>query len=112
MPGVGKSLTFRTIGITHDGRRVLKFDHDKTRKHSPIVDEMGKIIIVESKSIADYLDQMDAMGEDLAEYESLYGYSMGSTEPRLPIYFYPDYDFEITDELTNYKMTEESEEQE
>jgi len=109
MPGVGKSLTFRTIGITNDGRRVLKFDHDKNRKHSPIVDEMGKIIIVESKSIADYLDQMDTMGEDMAEYESLYGYSMGSTEPRIPIYNYPDYDFEITEELTNFEIAEHSE---
>ncbi len=109
MPGVGKSLTFRTIGITHDGRRVLMFDHDKTRKHSPIVDEMGKIIIAESKSIADYLDQMDAMGEDLSEYESLYGYSMGSTEPREPIYNYPVYDFEITDELTNYEKVDSPE---
>ena len=106
MPGVGKSLTFRTIGITHDGRRILEFDHDKNRWHSPIIDEMGKIMIVESKSISDYLDQMNAMGEDLSEYESLYGYSLGLTEPRIPIYHYPAYDFETTNELTNFKMAE------
>ncbi len=106
MPGVGKSLTFRTIGITHDGRRILEFDHDKNRWHSPIIDEMGKIMIVESKSISDYLDQMIAMGEDLSEYESLYGYSLGLTEPRIPIYHYPAYDFETTNELTNFEVAD------
>jgi lysine 2,3-aminomutase len=109
MPGVGKSLTFRTIGITNDGRRILKFDQDQTRKHSPTADEMGKIFIVESKSIANYLNQMENMGEDMMEYKSLYGYSMGSTEPRDPIYSYPDYDFEITKELTNFEITHQSE---
>ncbi len=111
MPGVGKSLTFRTIGITHDGRRILEFDHDKNRWHSPIIDEMGKIVIVESKSIAEYLEQMMAMGEDLSEYESLFGYSLGLTEPRMPIYNYPAYDFEVTDELTNFEMAELTEQQ-
>jgi lysine 2,3-aminomutase len=111
LPGVGKSLTFKTIGITNDGRRVLQFDHDHSRKHSPIIDEMGEIIIVESKSIADYLEQMEEMGEDLMEYDSLYGYSIGSTEPRIPIYKYPDYKFKITDELTNYEPEEIPKEQ-
>ncbi|MFV0267867.1 MAG: KamA family radical SAM protein, partial [Draconibacterium sp.] len=49
LPGVGKSLTFRTIGITRYGRRILEFDHDRTRNHSPIIDTMGKVIIIESK---------------------------------------------------------------
>jgi len=104
LPGLGKSLTFRSIGITNDGRRILKFNHDQNRKHSPIADQMGKVVIVESKSIADYLDQMEKMGEDMTEYNSLYGYSMGSTEPRVPIYKYPDYDFEVTKELTNFEI--------
>jgi lysine 2,3-aminomutase len=105
LPGVGKSLTFRTIGITHDGRRILQFDHDKSRRHSPIIHQMGKINIVESKSIPEYIEQMVKMGEDYTEYQSLYGYSMGVNEPRMPVYKYPDYDFEITDELTNYETT-------
>jgi len=109
LPGIGKSLTFRVVGITHDGRRVLKYDHDKNRKHSPVADQMGKVLIVESKSIADYLNQMKEMGENMAEYASLYGYSMGSTEPRVPIYKYPDYDFEITKELTNFEISQHSE---
>ena len=37
LPGVGKSLTFRTIGITCNGRRVLEFEHDSNRRHSPII---------------------------------------------------------------------------
>lgn len=105
LPGVGKSLTFRTIGITEDGRRILEFDHDKYRHHSPIINEMGKVVIIESKTIREYLLQLDKIGEDLSEYESLYGYSIGVTEPRIPIYQYPEYKFDVTDELTNFEMT-------
>ncbi len=104
LPGVGKSQSFRTIGITHDGRRILEFAHDPNRNHSPIVDEMGKVVIIESKSINTYMRQLKTMGEDLADYDSLYGYSIGATEPRIPIYEYPGYAFEPTGELTNFKM--------
>ncbi len=104
LPGVGKSLTFRTIGITRYGRRILQFDHDRTRNHSPIIDKMGKVIVIESKSISEYLRQMEDMGEDAKEYEGVYGYSMGETEPRMPIYEYPDYDFNITKELTHFDL--------
>jgi lysine 2,3-aminomutase len=101
LPGVGKSLTFRTIGITRYGRRILAFDHDRTRHHSPVIDEMGKVIVIESKSITEYLRQLEDMGEDRNEYEGVFGYSLGETEPRMPIYEYPQYDFEVTDELTH-----------
>ena len=101
LPGVGKSLTFRVIGITRYGRRILEFDHDATRVHSPIIEKMGKIVLVESKSISEYLNQLEEIGEDRKDYEGIYGYSMGETEDRLPIYEYPEYDFEITDRITN-----------
>ncbi len=107
LPGVGKSLTFRTIGILPDGRRILEFDHDIYRRHSPIVDEMGKVVIIESKSIRTYLVQLSEIGEDLADYESLYGYSIGVTEPRISVYKYPEYDFEITKDFTNFEMITE-----
>ena len=42
LPAVGKSLTFRVIGITRYGRRILEFDHDPTRAHSPITDRMAR----------------------------------------------------------------------
>ena len=101
LPGVGKSLTFRTIGITHDGRRILEFDHDSTRYHSPIIEKIGKVTIIESKSIHDYLLQLDNMGEDVTEYASIYGYSLSETEPRIPIYEYPSYDYRVTEKMTN-----------
>ncbi len=105
MPGVGKSLSFRVIGITRQGRRILEFDHDYTRKHSPIIDKMGRVIVVESKPIREYLLQLEnTMGEDRTEYDSIYGYSMGETEPVASIYKYPKYDFEITDKITNLKI--------
>jgi len=104
LPGVGKSLTFRTIGITYDGRRILEFDHDPTRTHSPIIHELGKVVIIESKPIIEYLQQLDEMGEDISDYESIWGYSIGETEPRLPIYEYPDYDYEQTEELSNLEI--------
>jgi len=108
LPGVGKSLTYRTIGITVDGRRILEFDHDQTRTHSPIIHKMGKVIIIESKSISDYLDQLEAMGEDSSEYNSLWGYSIGETEERMAVYEYPDYPFNITDEMTNLDISKQS----
>lgn len=104
LPGVGKSLTFRVIGITRYGRRILEFDHDATRIHSPIIHTMGKVIIVESKSISEYLQQLEALGEDTSEYANLYGYSLGETEPRMSIYEYPEYDFDIARELTNLQV--------
>jgi lysine 2,3-aminomutase len=107
LPAVGKSLTFRTIGITRYGRRILEFDHDPTRAHSPIIDRMGKVVIIESKSVAEYLRQMDEIGEDTSEYQGVYGYSLGETEPRMPLYEYPPYDFEVTETMTNLELEEE-----
>lgn len=104
LPGVGKSLTFRAIGITRYGRRILEFDHDANRVHSPIIHKMGKVVIVESKTISEYLQQLDEMGEDTVEYKSLYGYSIGETEPRIPVYEYPEYDYKLTDKLTNLEV--------
>lgn len=104
LPGVGKSLTFRVIGITRYGRRILEFDHDSTRVHSPIINKMGKVIIVESKSISQYLQQLEDMGENPEDYHGIFGYSLGETEPRIPIYEYPPFDFKITDEMTNLKI--------
>ena len=104
LPGVGKSMTFRTIGITRYGRRILQFDHDSTRNHSPITGKIGKIIIIESKSIHEYLNQLEELGEKKEEYDGLYGYSMGQTEERPSIYEYPEYEFEITKEFSNLEI--------
>jgi lysine 2,3-aminomutase len=104
LPGVGKSLTFRVIGITRYGRRILQFDHDHTRNHSPIIDKMGKMVIIESKSISEYLDQLEKMGEKREDYQGIYGYSIGETEPRMKIYEYPEYAFVPTEEMTNLKV--------
>jgi lysine 2,3-aminomutase len=103
LPGVGKSMTYRVIGITRNGRRILEFDHDQTRSHSPIIKKMGKFVIAESKSIAAYLDQLEEMGENRKEYETIWGYSMGETEKRAPVYEYPDFDFELTPTFTNFE---------
>jgi lysine 2,3-aminomutase len=104
LPGVGKSMTFRVIGITRYGRRILEFDHDITRTHSPIIEKMGKVIIIESKSIHEYLNQLEDLGENKKEYKGLYGYSLGQTEERLPLYEYPEYEYEITKEYTNLEL--------
>ncbi|KAF5084750.1 hypothetical protein DSECCO2_75990 [anaerobic digester metagenome] len=104
LPGVGKSLTFKTIGITRWGRRILEFDHDHTRWHSPIIHKMGKVVIIESKPIGEYLHQLEDMGENPQDYRSVWGYSIGETEARLPVFDYPKYDFKITDAMTNLKI--------
>ncbi len=107
LPGVGKSLTFRVIGITRSGRRIIEFDHDSTRWHSPIIDNLGKIAVVESKSIREYLNQLESMGEDTNEYSSIWNYSVGVTEARMPIYEYPSYDYEVTNEISNLDIPKE-----
>jgi len=103
LPGVGKSMTFTTIGITNDGRRILEFSHDHKRRHSPVIDSMGKVVIIESKSISDFLKQMETMGENPLDYSTIWGYSLSETSDRMSVFQYPNYDFNITDELTNYE---------
>lgn len=103
LPGVGKSLTYRTIGITNDGRRILEFSHDETRNHSPIIDSMRDVVIIESKSINSYLKQLDDMGEDKDEYRTLWGYSASETENRPTIYEYPEFNYELTSALTHFR---------
>lgn len=104
LPGVGKSLTFRTIGLTSDGRRILLFDHDHTRKHSPIIHKMGKMAIIESRSLGDYLRRLEKMGENMTEYVNVWGYSIGETETRMPIFDYPELPYEHTPEFTNLEV--------
>jgi lysine 2,3-aminomutase len=102
LPGVGKSLTFRVIGITRHGRRILEFDHDLTRRHSPMIEKMGKVTIIESKPVNEYLNQLEEIGEDKTDYEGIFGYSIGFTEQRLPVFKYPKQENEFTEELTNF----------
>lgn len=104
MPGVGKSLSYRTIGITDDGRRILEFEHDRTRSHSPIIESMGNVVVIESKSIRSYLNQMDNIGEEVSDYKTIWGYSASETEARMPVYQYPAYHFKTTTELTNFQI--------
>jgi len=106
LPGVGKSLTYRVVGITRYGRRILEFDHDSTRIHSPIIEKMGKVVIIESKSIGEYLEQLESLGEEKEAYAGLYGYSIGVTEARMALYEYPEYDYELTKTLTNLELPE------
>ncbi|MFP4289737.1 MAG: KamA family radical SAM protein [Bacteroidales bacterium] len=103
LPGVGKSMTYRVIGITKDGRRILEFDHDHTRNHSPVIDQLGKFVIIESKSIASYLEQLKEMGENKYDYASIWGYSISETENRPSVYEYPAYTFALTSQFSNYK---------
>lgn len=104
LPAIGKSMTFKMVGITAEGKRVLKFDHDTTRSHSPIVDKMGKVYIVENKSIAEYLRDLKQMGENVKEYMTIWKYCEGETEQTLSLYDYPDYDYIATNDLTNFEF--------
>lgn len=104
LPAIGKSMTFRLVGLTPEGRRILRFDHDRTRRHSPIIDRMGEIFIVESKSVAAYLRQLGKMGEDPEDYASIWAYTRGETEPRFGLYEYPGFDFGVTDRMSNLEL--------
>ena len=104
LPAIGKSMTFQMVGLTTEGKRILKFDHDTGRRHSPIIDRIGEVYIVENKSVAAYLRQLQDMGEDVREYISIWNYSEGRTEPRFSIYEYPDYPFDVTEKMTNLEL--------
>jgi len=65
---------------------------------------MDKVIIIESKSLSEYLRQLEDIGEDILDYESIWGYSIGETEQRIPIYDYPDYNYKVTEKYTNIKL--------
>ena len=107
LPGVGKSQTFRTIGLTDDGRRILEFDHDHNRTHSPVTEKMEKVVIIESKSLNTYLRELQELGENIDEYESIFGFSLCETEPLMPIFKYRSYSFTPTKEITNFEMPSE-----
>lgn len=104
IPGVGKSNIFRMVGITDDGRRILAFEQDHSRLHSPIVNLMNEVIIIESKSVRDYLDQLEEIGEHADDYATLWGYSIGYIETRIPVFEYPGYPFRVTSDFTNIEM--------
>lgn len=101
LPAIGKSMTFKTIGMTEKGKRILCFDPDHTRRHSPIISSIGDIYIVENKSVAAYLRQIQTLGENVEDYKSIWNYTDNQTEPRFKLYEYPEYDFKTTDEISN-----------
>lgn len=104
LPGVGKSMTYSTIGITNDGRRILEFNHDQNRRHSPAVNQLEKVVIIESKSISEYLKQMEILGENISDYSTIWGYSISETEERVPVFKYTDYDYDVTMEMKNFQF--------
>lgn len=101
LPGIGKSMTYRLVGITEDGRRIHHFDHDTTREHSPAIKTFGKIYITENKPILTYLKQLEALGEDVRSYQSIWKYTEGITEPKFKLYEYPDLPFQTTDNVNH-----------
>lgn len=90
LPGIGKSMTFTTVGLTPDGRRILAFSLDNDRRHSPALDAHGPVYIIENKSLSAYLRQLEALGEDPRDYRTLWIYTSGVTERRLSIFRYPE----------------------
>ena len=103
LPAIGKSMTFQVIGIDADGRRILRFDHDRTRLHSPVIDRIGQVYILENKSVAAYLRQLESLGENVEEYASIWSYTRGETEKRSPIFEYQEFPFRITSRMTNLR---------
>lgn len=101
LPGIGKSMTYVTVGLTKQGKRILRFSLDANRRHSPWVDNIGDVYIVENKSIAAYLRQLEELGEDVEDYSTIWHYSEGQTESRFALFEYPQQYTGITDDFTN-----------
>lgn len=106
LPGIGKSMSFALVGVDAKGRRILRFDHDRTRRHSPIIDRVREVYIRENKPVYRYLLQLQDMGEDMGEYETLWAYTEGETERRFPFFEYPVPDFSVTGRYTNLDVGE------
>lgn len=102
LPALGKSLTFSVIGITNDGRRIIKYKHDSERRHSPVVLENDEVIIIESKSIIHYLEQLEKKGCNIEDYENIFGYSLFVTEKRKAIFKYPKSSEGFTKEVSKF----------
>ena len=107
LPGIGKSMSFALVGVDAKGRRILRFDHDRTRRHSPIIDRVHEVYIRENKPVYRYLLQLQVMGEDMGEYETLWAYTEGETERRFPFFEYPVPDFSVTSRYTNLDVGED-----
>lgn len=105
--GIGKSMSFALVGVDAKGRRILRFDHDRTRRHSPIIDRVHEVYIRENKPVYRYLLQLQDMGEDMGEYETLWAYTEGETERRFPFFEYPVPDFSVTSRYTNLDVGED-----
>jgi lysine 2,3-aminomutase len=101
LPGIGKSMTFRLVGILPDGRRMLEFEHDRTRRHSPVISRFPKVYILENKSIGAYLEQLEQMGEKREWYESIWKHTEGETERRFRLFEYPGSEANFTEESEN-----------
>lgn len=80
LPAIGKSMTYKLIGYKATGERILQFQHDKTREHSPVIEKMGNIYIAENKSLADYMKQLEELGEDISLYEDIWKCNTSQTE--------------------------------
>jgi len=80
LPAIGKSMTYKLIGYKPTGERILQFKHDKTREHSPVIEKMGNIYIAENKSLADYMKQLEALGEDITLYKDIWKCNTSQTE--------------------------------
>lgn len=104
LPAIGKSMTFQMVGITRNGERILKFDHDRTRRHSPIIDKMGDVFISENRSISSYLREIESMGDKSSEYDSIWSYTEGETEPVFWLFKYPTKGMGFTKEMTNLTL--------
>jgi len=107
LPGIGKSMTFKTVGFTAKGQRILNFEYDHTRWHSPVIEKRGKVYIVENKSIAAYLRQLNALGENVNNYKSIWTYREGETEKRFDLFKYPPYDYQKTTEINHMDLSVE-----
>jgi len=101
LPGIGKSMTFNLIGISKEGKRILRFEYDTTRKHSPVLKTFGEIIITENKSILAYLRQLEELGEDAKSYRSIWKYTTGVTEPKFNLYEHFPFSFTTTNEVNH-----------
>lgn len=100
LPGIGKSMTYQTVGMTKEGKRILRFSLDAGRRHSLKWITRGRFISWKvSRSRLIYC-QLQALGERVEDYSSLWDYAEGRTEARFALFEYPEPRIEITGDFT------------
>lgn len=95
LPGIGKSMTYQTVGMTKEGKRILRFSLDARRRHSPKWITRGDLYRGEQVDRGLFAP-IASVRERVEDYCSLWDYSGRAHGIPLCPFEYPEPRIEIT----------------